>query len=411
MTELDFLRSILETPDNDDLRLVFADWLDEQDDPRGELMRVQVELSQRPASAAIRRRLEQRNRDILAHHSNRWLGPLKPHAGQFAFNRGTLHLWTKANPLLGPHLEAPEAAKVCRWIESLTLSGLAASEVPYLEHFPHLTRLDLSRSSLEAETIDTLSGLPALNYLQTLELGGGPAGRKAVRLLTRAASLPRLRVLGLGRNGLDQAAIHELSATDRLPNLAVLNLSGNSFPGSALPWRGVSPLLFQLQALDLSSTELGDSSFLGPATLPAGTVLPLTSLDLSCNLLSDGAAQGLAREPALSRLAALGMNSTYIADAGLIALACSPYLSSLASLQLNWTRVGDNGVIALCESPLASRLTRLELVGCPLGDSGGLALTHSTGLRRLAHLRLSARFSSAVTASLSSRFGGALAYF
>jgi uncharacterized protein (TIGR02996 family) len=38
-------------PDDDTARLVLADWLQERDDPRGELVRVQVRLNALPASA------------------------------------------------------------------------------------------------------------------------------------------------------------------------------------------------------------------------------------------------------------------------------------------------------------------------------------------------------------------------
>lgn len=47
--ELGFLGKILESPDDDAPRLVFADWLDERGDPRGEFIQVQVELANRPS--------------------------------------------------------------------------------------------------------------------------------------------------------------------------------------------------------------------------------------------------------------------------------------------------------------------------------------------------------------------------
>src|SRR5690242_1539927 len=38
-----FLAAIQEAPDDDTPRLVFADWLDERDDPLGEFIRLQIE--------------------------------------------------------------------------------------------------------------------------------------------------------------------------------------------------------------------------------------------------------------------------------------------------------------------------------------------------------------------------------
>ena len=50
MIEEDFLRGMRELPDDHVLRLVFADWLEERGDPRGELLRLTQTLIQTPES-------------------------------------------------------------------------------------------------------------------------------------------------------------------------------------------------------------------------------------------------------------------------------------------------------------------------------------------------------------------------
>src|SRR5947209_3246706 len=51
MNDVDrFLQAIRESPADDDLRLVFADWLEDQGDPRGQLMR---DLKRLPNLTAI----------------------------------------------------------------------------------------------------------------------------------------------------------------------------------------------------------------------------------------------------------------------------------------------------------------------------------------------------------------------
>ena len=40
-----FLQAVLENPDDDTPRLIYADWLEERGDPRGEFIRVQCELA------------------------------------------------------------------------------------------------------------------------------------------------------------------------------------------------------------------------------------------------------------------------------------------------------------------------------------------------------------------------------
>ncbi len=43
--EQSFFQSIRDQPGDDAIRLIFADWLEEQGDPRGEFIRLQVELA------------------------------------------------------------------------------------------------------------------------------------------------------------------------------------------------------------------------------------------------------------------------------------------------------------------------------------------------------------------------------
>src|SRR5262245_59215233 len=78
MSELDtFLRAIRANPDDDTLRLVFADWLDEHDDPaRAEFIRVQVELDPIREQIDSPRVLEllDRESDLLGRHRPEWVG-------------------------------------------------------------------------------------------------------------------------------------------------------------------------------------------------------------------------------------------------------------------------------------------------------------------------------------------------
>ncbi len=64
MTEYDFLETILSDPTDSTPRLVYADWLDELGDPRGELLRIQEELRQ--LEVPNRERVEARMRELLS---------------------------------------------------------------------------------------------------------------------------------------------------------------------------------------------------------------------------------------------------------------------------------------------------------------------------------------------------------
>lgn len=72
---LAFLRAIRANPDDDTLRLVFADWLDEHDDPLGEFVRVQVELEPIRYRIDNPRAVELHAREdaLMRQHGDDWL--------------------------------------------------------------------------------------------------------------------------------------------------------------------------------------------------------------------------------------------------------------------------------------------------------------------------------------------------
>jgi uncharacterized protein (TIGR02996 family) len=67
MTEDDaFLADIIANPDDDGVRLIYADYLDERGDPRGEFIRVQIERARLPEDDPRQEPLATRERWLLA---------------------------------------------------------------------------------------------------------------------------------------------------------------------------------------------------------------------------------------------------------------------------------------------------------------------------------------------------------
>ncbi len=85
-----FLQAMLEAPDDETQRLIYADWLDEQDDPRGEFIRVQCQLTRLAADDPARPALEERERRLYAEVSPGWPGSPRDRAAAFAFCRRAL---------------------------------------------------------------------------------------------------------------------------------------------------------------------------------------------------------------------------------------------------------------------------------------------------------------------------------
>ena len=63
-----FLQRIRAYPDDDAQRLIFADWLDEQGDPRGRFVRVQLALAHLPDGDRARGALVAEERQLLDAH-------------------------------------------------------------------------------------------------------------------------------------------------------------------------------------------------------------------------------------------------------------------------------------------------------------------------------------------------------
>src|SRR5262245_1361961 len=113
MTHDAFLQAILETPDDDAPRLVYADWLEEQGDPHGPFIRLQCQLAamadddpRRLLLEAEEARLEAGLREALQGHTRPPWAAKVPRIvlrdGRWRFRRGLIGwLSITANQYLG----------------------------------------------------------------------------------------------------------------------------------------------------------------------------------------------------------------------------------------------------------------------------------------------------------------------
>src|SRR5213078_614891 len=70
--EMAFRQAIIDNPDDDAHRLIFADWLEERGDPRAEFIRVQCELARLPKEAERRWGLEGQELTLLNTQEKKW---------------------------------------------------------------------------------------------------------------------------------------------------------------------------------------------------------------------------------------------------------------------------------------------------------------------------------------------------
>lgn len=73
-----FLAEIRENPDDLAAYAVFADWLEEQGNPRGEFMNIQLQLEDEKLRAPARKKLQEQEKTLLKKHQEEWLGDLAP---------------------------------------------------------------------------------------------------------------------------------------------------------------------------------------------------------------------------------------------------------------------------------------------------------------------------------------------
>jgi uncharacterized protein (TIGR02996 family) len=84
-----FLADVIENPDDDAPRLVYADWLDEHgESERGELIRVQCRLARLGDADPARAELERQERELLEAHGAEWAEPLRRLVQEFQYRRG-----------------------------------------------------------------------------------------------------------------------------------------------------------------------------------------------------------------------------------------------------------------------------------------------------------------------------------
>jgi uncharacterized protein (TIGR02996 family) len=339
-----FLQAIQETPDDDVPRLIFADWLDENDQSaRAELIRLQCRLAGMASGDQERPGLLLRERALLDAHAADWLGAFHEPRRTWQYQRGTACLQLNGRRLAAPErLERAEKWFARAWVLELELHGAAQSLEALLgaSFLSRLTVLRLEHARLGNEGARTVAFCPQLDRLTALSLRNNGLGTDGVRAVVRSPYLGRLEELDLAQSSVNHQGMALLASG--LPRLRLLNLSEA-----------------------LSGPESVDD------LLHADWVRNLTTLGLSSCRLGDGGARLLADCPGLAHLRELRVASNNVTPAGVAALAGSPHLAGLRRLDLRFNSIGSAGARFLARSSFLGHLEALVLQGDGV-DSVGL---------------------------------------
>jgi uncharacterized protein (TIGR02996 family) len=152
-----FLKAILADPEDDTVRLIYADWLEEYGElDRAEFIRLQCEAARLPPSDRRKEELNTRAQALLTDANwSAWGGMLRGMAYSWQFRRGFIEkVWMGVNDFL-EHAERVMKMAPVRHIQFIGAAPISPSALvsPWLER---LITLDLRDSSVSPEDAATL---------------------------------------------------------------------------------------------------------------------------------------------------------------------------------------------------------------------------------------------------------------
>jgi uncharacterized protein (TIGR02996 family) len=278
LTEAGLLAEIRDRWEDDEIRLIYADWLDDQGQAeRATLIRTQIERDQLSISESAWVQHDCLARTILQEHESRWTSALRPLVTSWKFARGLIDELEMEAAQFASHagdmlLAAPTAAfriRVEGWpgvkivastkqlteVRRLTLAGerMGGAGARILAESPRITNLrslTLNGQSLGQPGVQALAGSRYLQNLEVLDLTDNNLGRSAIPILVSSTNLPRLRRLILAKNLLVDSDARALANSPQLQALRELDLRENSIGREGLDALMQSPLRARLTRLE-----------------------------------------------------------------------------------------------------------------------------------------------------------------
>jgi uncharacterized protein (TIGR02996 family) len=427
-----FLQAIHDSPDDLALRLVFADWLEENGDPgRAADVRVEVKLAQLFDGESEGALLRAYSEYLYVAHSDRLGTAIDARYGKAATRSGfgvpdCVHI---ENPKVAAGDEAALAPPLRRLtvvqrgqgtalLSRPELAGVSALEVHGIEPaefdallarpLPRLRELNLTYPRLDPVRAGRLFDAPVMQQLTGLALSG-PGSIAGLFTCPRPKSLRQLHLsyvtldaaatealfggwAGLDRLDLKRVTVDEATAArmlggDGLSTLEGLRLSECDGVGhraiAALMSNGTLERLRML----LYTPPRGTAPL--PADVLAATGLPaLEYLDLWQTRLGEAGGAAIARSAVAPRLRGLKLNRCGVGRDDAAAMFVGDF-RNLEHLELEGVRITGGSRGALLSAAWLPRLKSLRLDWCPLKPADGRALARCAALSGLRFLDLS----------------------
>jgi len=305
VTHVDLLRAILENPDDDRARTVYADALQEQGDPRGEFIALSLATGKDAAARA---------KELLDAHRQKTWQNFGAKGARYTWHRGFIHeVGADARALAGA---GPLMFEV-EPIQSLTLYGSTAGQLPKILGFP----LRIRRLSVEVTSeIDArvLAEATTLGHITTLSLSS--FGDRVAKILASSTAMPKLATFSAGLGSLTDDGLGALARGPFLSSVTKLFLGQHHLGVDGVTALASAPWATNLVELHLSENPIGDA---GVAALASSNLASLRKLSIANNWRQQD-------QPTLGDAAA---------DA-LVAAATTTF-AKLESLDLSWNMAID----------------------------------------------------------------------
>lgn len=333
------LDEVLSDPDADDARLIYADWLEERDDPRGEFIRVQCELARADPLSERYCDLSERNAALLAEHRDGWIDELQQDVSKAKFHRGFIDTIT---------VRARQFVKVAddlfrntpvHWLRLTYMSG-AGEQLAELPALQQIRSLDLSSLSIKYEDLLAFLSSPHLSQLRDLNL-----------LYHELFHADLGRVISSPRIAESLRSLNVIEQNDSRGFMSAL-CGGDGFP----------------EMTDLAFGSDNSSAFQNIQSL---SVPRLNSLKIRGTMtVSD--AENVARLP-VSQLKQLDLGGSRVPARGIQALAGAGALDEVEELNLGGADIPGSGLRSLFQGERLSRCEQFAFTGShPLAESGSM---------------------------------------
>lgn len=328
--------AIIADPDADEPRLVYADWLMERSDVRGELIRLQCA----PSTSETRQRIS----ELLAANWTTLAGAAAPFASQTSFDRGFVDRVTMT---VAAFLKQGEALFSTEPIRCLRVDN------------PKFTDRDLER-------LGSAAAMERVRELELRQLNPDAMPRRPLAALAKGTAFRALRKLSIDFCGESAADWHAVFGAIDAPTLEAVHLHYNH--GSAELYRALAtnPTLSRLRTIQEYRFRNLDGDAATASTIEAFTALAhhrpsLKHLELSPHTcVTDAAVTALFDRHSVVQLEHLSTNCAPLTDVTAHAIAASPHASALRVLHLHNADLGLDGLTALLAS---EHLTGLEDLG------------------------------------------------